>query len=174
MRLLIVSLLLVLSGFGNSAAAQQQSTSVATSDKSDVNAYRTLFRQVLLYKRLADEADASPAPKPHLRHIVSNRFQLNNNDSATLERLSLAYQSEINPIHAQIVDATTKFRARFPSGIAQNGADTSPPPELAQLQQQEDAATLRYRDLLRSSMREEDFQKVQAKVRDTFGKPLAR
>jgi len=37
------------------------------------------------------------------------------------------------------------------------------------LQQQEDTIALRYRDLLRTSMREEEFQKLRAKVRKTFG-----
>jgi hypothetical protein len=173
MRLLIVFFLLVLSGYGNSAACQQVS-SVASSDKVDISAYRILFRRTLLYKKLADEADAAHTPKPQLRNILPNRFDLDKADSASLERLSLAYQVEIDPIHAQVVAAIAKFHARFSSGIAQKGADdTSPPPELAQLQQEEDAVTLRYRDLLHNSMREEDFQKVQAKVRDAFGKPLA-
>jgi hypothetical protein len=174
MRLLIAFLLVVLSGLGNSAIGQQAGNSaVVSTDRTDASAYRVLFRRVLLYKKLADEADAAHAPKPQLRRIVSNRFGFNDADGASLERLSLAYQGEINPLHAQITEVIAKLYARFPSGIAQKDSDTTPPPELAQLHQQEDAVTLRYRDLLRNSMREEDFQKVQAKVRDTFGKPIA-
>jgi len=173
MHYFALSFLLVLSGFGNSAAAQQTSSSVGSSDHTDAIAYRTLFRRAVLYKKLADEADASHTPKPQLRRILATRYGLNDSDSATLLRLALAYQAEIAPIHQQITDAVRTFQARFPSGIIPRGADSSPPPELRKLQDQEDAVTLRYRDLLRTSMREEDFQKANAKIRENFGKPLA-
>jgi hypothetical protein len=172
MRLLL-AFLLVLSGFGNSAAAQQTSSSVVSSDKVDINAYRTLFRQAILYKKLADDADKSPKPKPELRRILATRYGFSDPDNATLQRLALAYQAEIAPIHQQVVAVIGKARARFPSGTIPHGADTSPPPELRDLQNQEDAVTLRYRDLLRTSMREEDFQKVHAKIIASFGKPPA-
>jgi hypothetical protein len=60
---------------------------------------------------------------------------------------------------------------RFPLGKIPKGADTGPPPELKDLQSQEDALTLRYRDLLRTSMREEDFQKTHTKIIANFNEP---
>ena len=171
MRLSLVLLLLVLSGFGNSGVAQQTSSSVVPSDKVDINAYRTLFRQAVLYKKLADEADKSP--KPELRRILATRYGFSDPDNATLQRLALAYQAEIAPINQQVIAAIGKLHARFPSGTILRGADTSPPPELFDLRNQEDAVTLRYRDLLRTSMREEDFQKVHAKIIAGFGMPSA-
>lgn len=173
MRFLLAFLLVVLSGFGNSAVAQQASSSVASSDKADTNAYRILFRQAVLYKKLADQADTTSTPKPHLRRILAVRYGFSDPDSATLLRLALAYQAEIAPIHQQVTVAISKFHARFPSGTIPHGADTSPPPELGDLQKQEDAVTLRYRDLLRTSMREEDFQKVHAKILASFSQPLS-
>jgi hypothetical protein len=173
MRLLIASLLVVLSGFGNSAVGQQAGNRVAPSDKTDINAYRTLFRQANLYKRLADEADKSPQPKPQLRRILATRYGFSAADGATLQRLALSYQAEITPIHQQVIAAIRKFQARFPSGTIPHGADTSPPPELGSLQNQEDSVTLRYRDLLRTSMREEDYQKIHTKILTSFGTPSA-
>jgi hypothetical protein len=90
MRFLIVFLLVVLSGFGNSAAGQQASSSVLPSDKADRNAYRTLFVRAALYKKLADEAEAAQSPKPQLRRILPARFGLSDADAASLERLALA------------------------------------------------------------------------------------
>jgi hypothetical protein len=171
MRLPIAFLLVVLSGLGNSAIGQQASSSVTASDKVDTNAYRILFRRAVLYKKLADEADAAHSPKPQLRRILPARLGLSEADSASLERLALAYQSEIAPIHQQITVVISQLRARLASGVT--GTDTGPPPELKQLQQRDDAVTLRYRDLLRTSMREEDFQKAHAKILESFGKPLA-
>lgn len=169
MRPLIVFLLVVLSGFGNSAVAQQVSANAVSPDRVDVKAYRSLFRRDLLLNQLADDADNAHDPKPFLRKVLANRFDLSGADNATLDRLSIAYQREIDPIHAQVLVIIGQFRARFPFGVIPKGADASPPPELAQLQQQEDAVALRYRDLLRTSMREEGFQKLHAKVRQDFG-----
>jgi hypothetical protein len=173
MRFLIVFLLLVFSGFGNSAAGQQASSSVASSDRADTNAYRMLFRQAALYKNLADQADKTSTPKPHLRRILAARYGLSDADSATLQKLALAYQAEIAPIHQQVQAVIKKDQIRFPSGTIPRGADTTPPSELRDLQNQEDAVTLRYRDLLRTSMREEDYQKVHAKIVAKFNTPSA-
>jgi hypothetical protein len=149
------------------------SPGVASSDKIDTNAYRVLFRQAVLYKKLADEADKSPKPKPELRRILAARYGFDDAGSASLNRLAVAYQAEIAPIHQQVTAAIRKFQARFPSGTIPLGADTSPPPELGDLQNQEDAITLRYRDLLRTSMREEDYQKVHTKIVAKFSKAIA-
>jgi hypothetical protein len=64
-----------------------------------MKAYRTLFRQAILYKKLADDADKSPKPTPELRSILAARYGFNDADNATLLRLALAYQSEAAAIH---------------------------------------------------------------------------
>jgi hypothetical protein len=136
MRLLLVFLLLVLSGSGNSAMAQQPTTSVVSSDKADMKAYRTLFRQAALYKTLADKAETTPTPKPELRRILAARYGFNDNDNATLQRLALAYQAEAAVIHQQVLAVFKKDQVRFPLGKIPQGADTSPSPELKDLQTQ--------------------------------------
>jgi hypothetical protein len=168
MRLLIVFFLLVLSGFGNSALGQQ-SSSIAAPGKTDQVAYRILFQRTLLYKKLADEAESAHQPKPHLRRILANRYALSADDNASLERMAIAYQAAIKPVHEQMMVVAKQYRGRFPFGVIPPGMDATPPPELAQLQQQEDAVTLLYRDLLHNSMREENFQKLNLKVAADFG-----
>ncbi len=174
MRLLAAFLLVVLSGLSNSAIGQQTSSNTVSSDQTDTTAYRTLFRRVILYKNLADQTEAAHSPKPHLRRILPERFALSDADSASLERLALAYQGEIGPIHQQAETVIKTFHARFPLGIIPHGVDHSPPPELKEIQQQEDAVALRYRDLLRNSMIEEDFQKLHTKVLQSFATPITR
>jgi len=152
--------------------AQQPGGSLTSSDRVDRSAYRILFRQAVAYQKLADEAEAAHEPKPYFRHILATRFVLTDDDNESLNRLAIAYQEEIDPIQKQAVEAIRRFRARFPSGIIQRGMDADPPSELAVLERQEDAITLRYRDLLRNSMREDAFQKFHANVLALFGKPL--
>ncbi|HTC73991.1 MAG TPA: hypothetical protein VK684_00355 [Edaphobacter sp.] len=152
--------------------AQQVSSSQISEDRLNRDVYRVLFRQAALYQKLADEAEVSDKPKPYLRHILAARFQLSDDDNTTLNRLSISYQKEIDPIQKQVVELVQRFRARFPSGIIGPGMDTTPPSELAVLERQEDAVTFRYRDLLRNSMREDAFQKFHAKILEQFGKRL--
>ena len=114
---LLVAVLFALSVFGNTAFGQQATTVSASPDKQDAIAYRTLFRQTVLYKKLADEADATPSPKPQLRRILATRYGFSDSDSATLLRLALAYQAEIAPIHQQVQALIRQDQARFPSGI---------------------------------------------------------
>ena len=99
-------------------------------------------------------------PKPYLRRILANRYALSDDDSASLEKMAIAYQAAIKPVHEQMTAVVKQYRARFPFGVIPPGTDATPPPELAELQQQEDAVTLLYRDLLHNSMREENFQKL--------------
>jgi hypothetical protein len=146
--------------------------SAVSPERVDRNAYRILFRQALEYKRLADKAGASEEPKPDFNHLLANRFGLNEDDNASLQRLSVAYQSEIDPIHKQIVEVIQRFHARFPDMTIRPGIDASAPPQLGSLQMEEDRVTLRYRDLLRNSMREDAYQAFHARLLQKFGKSL--
>jgi hypothetical protein len=155
--------------------AQQSTVSAESPERVDRNAYRTLFRQAVFYKKLAEEASASQGSKPDqpdFKHLLAARFGLNEDDNATLERLSIAYQSEVDPIHKQIVQVIKTFHARFPDMTVRPGMDTSSPPELGSLQMQEDKVTLRYRDLLRNSMREDAYQSFHTRLLQEFGKTI--
>jgi hypothetical protein len=152
--------------------AQQIGNSVISEDRVNRDVYRTLFRQATRYQKLADEAEASHNLKPYFRHLLATRFALSDDDNESLNRLSIAYEKEIDPLQKQVVEIIKRFHTRFPSGVIGQGMDANAPPELAELQKQEDVVTFRYRDLLRSSMREDAFQKFHTKVLETFGKPL--
>ncbi len=157
---------------GSTLAAQQLNEGALSRERVDRNAYRILFRQALQYKALSDKANPSQDPKPDLNHLLAARFGLSEDDNATLERLSVAYQGEIDPIHKQIVEVIQRFHARFPDKTIRAETDASAPPELSSLQTQEDRVTLRYRDLLRNSMREDAYQAFHARLLQKFGKSL--
>jgi hypothetical protein len=169
MRLLLASLLLVLTASGNSALAQQTNPSAPSQGEANNIAYRILFQQALLYKKLADQADAALQPKPYLRRVLANRYALSDDDNASLERIAIAYQAALIPVHEQRMVIVKQYRARFPFGVVPPGADVTPPAALFESQRQEEAVTLLYRDLLHNSMREENFQKLNLKVTADFG-----
>jgi hypothetical protein len=170
MRLPALFLWTILSGYVAIAAGQTANANIDKSpDKSDVHVFRTLFEFDLQLNQMADDAEAVHKPKPHLRKILARKFEISDFDSANLDRFSQAYKQDITPIEAQKDTLIAQFRARFPSRKIPVGADISPPAGLADLQKQENSIILYYRDQLRNSMREADFQILQTKVRQAFG-----
>jgi hypothetical protein len=146
-------------------------SSLPSSEAREAQAYRSLFRQALTYKRLADEADAAGKPDPHFRRILANRMQLDPADDASLLRIAQTYQKEIDPIRQRVGVVMKEYLAKFPGGIKPSWIDATPPPELSLLHSQDDAIALQCRDMLQSAMRPEDFQKVVSSIRTTFGQP---
>jgi hypothetical protein len=154
--------------------AQSKTSAAVTEDpdKVDARAFAVLFRRVDLFEKMAKAADQAGQPKPHLRRNIATRFHLSPGDSETLLRFANAWTAETAEINAQGATAVVNFHKRFPGGVARKGMDTSPPPELGAIQVHMDSVTLRYRDLLRTSMSETEFQRVQSQVRETFGGTL--
>jgi hypothetical protein len=157
-----------------SSQAQKQApfsaavTSERVREAQEAHIYRLLFRQSITYNRLADEADAAGDPKPYFRRLMPNRFKLDDYDSASLLRLSLAYQVEIAPVRKQIDAAKDAFLAKFPFGFRYPGMDMTQPAEIGELQDRENAITIRYRDLLRNELSSEVFQKVDKVMHETY------
>lgn len=164
---------LLIAGFiGSPHLVAQKLSQTSQTLQAEASAYRILFRRDCDYVRLADQAEAAGKSKPHLRYVLSVRFRLETEDSANLDRLSMAYKSEADVIQARIKRETRAFGARFLNRCLDNIVDHSPPPELALLQQQADALVLRYRDLLRNNMADADFQNLDKQVLATFNQRL--
>lgn len=155
--------------FAVNATAQQTSNRVVAAGASDLQAFRILLNRDILLMQMSDEAEAAGHPNPFLRQQLAIRFGLNEDDNASLHRLATAYKREMEPLRAEVSVVMNQFRSRFPGGIVRRGDDLSPPPRLAELQREEDALTLRYRDLLHNSMREATFQALQSEVHLEFG-----
>ena len=141
--------------------------------RDEINAFRSLFNRDLAYANLADQAQAAHQPKPHLRRILANRFSFSPEDAASLDRLSIEYGKELASLHATALPIFRAFYARFPGGVIRPGTDKNFPSELTQLQLQDDALVLRYRDLLRNSMREADFQETHDLIMADFASGVA-
>jgi hypothetical protein len=157
-----------------SASRPQPSSTIEppSNEVKEAQIYRLLFRQSLTYKRLADEADAAGAPKPHFRRILANRLQLSEADAASLLRLSLAYQAELDPIQNKIDALKAAFLAKYSLGVKAPWQDARPPEELGDLLNQGNAIALRYRDLLQNDLTPNGFQNLVTRVHVTFGQTL--
>ncbi len=149
--------------------AHSQISSDAFAGRLELSSYRTLFRRVLLYSRLADEADVVHAPKPHLRNITSTRFNLTSEGAFCLNQYALSYEREAIRVHAQVLQATSNFHHKFAHGSIPSGTDATPPAELAILQAADDELITRHRDLLRNCMQEAEFVQLHQKVLAAFG-----
>lgn len=173
MSLFILVLLAFASLVGHTYA--QSSSSVATDpNATDRRAFAALFRRAVILEQMAQAAEVAGKPKPHLRRNLSTQFEIGTDDSASLLREAQAWSAETAPIQREMAKAVAAFRSGFPDGIAQKGMARPSPAALGELQAKLDAVTLRHRDLLHNAMREDDFQRVQGKVRDTFGRILTR
>lgn len=174
MRCSLVFLLAIISlasQFHPGAIAQTVPSNPAQSDsdRTDARAYAVLFRRAVTYQRMAQAATSPDKPEAQLNKVLPNRLQLSGPDAASLQRIASAWSAEMMPVRAQIVATVKEFRKSLPNGSAGAGVDATPPAALGELQQNQDAITLRYRDLLRNAMRTEDFSRVHGQVRTLFG-----
>lgn len=168
MRIAFALLLASLFAFANVGVAQTSASS-SNPDSSDVRVFRILFRRDIQFRQLADEAEAGHAPKPYLRRLLSTQFHLNSANSEALDRISSEYQRDLDPIHKQALASVAKFKSRYPSGVLLHGFDNTAPPELTELQHQENALVLHYRNQLRNEMGDHEFLELQKNVRTAFG-----
>ena len=92
-------------------------------------------------------------------------LSLDEPETALLERLTRSYKEEIRPLHLralalnQQLKQTSSEKLQFTPQI---------PIEINQIQDQEDAVALRYRDLFRNGLAERRFQEIHAQVLRQF------
>jgi hypothetical protein len=152
------------------ALAQDPNSDVAATNKTDAVAYRFLFRQVVAYKKLSDDGKAMHQDRSYMMRTLARRLSIGKEDLDNLERIATSCVAEIVPIQTKIANAVSDFHAEYSQMRLTGLKAASPPSTLSDLQAQEDAIVLRYRDSLRNSMNEAKFQKAQQKIRMTFGR----
>lgn len=153
------------------ANAQNVSVDETAIKKADANAYRMVFRQVDAYKEMADKAKAAHENKEYLRKVIPGLIEVRDADAPNFERLSVGCAKELRALQAKVVRAIDRLHAqRLAPGYKK---ESGPPPELVALQAEEDSVVLRYRDTLRNTMDEAEFQNIQLQVRTRFGKAFA-
>jgi len=168
-----MSVLAALSSAGPYSFAQNQFIDVAAVNKADARAYRTLFRRVNTYKALTDNGRAENREMPYLKEGIVRRLGISYQDFEALERIAGECESELRPIQTQIQWTVGEFRKHYSKANRNPQDAVNASSKLSDLQAQEDAIILRYRDRFRNAIDEVVFQRVQDQVRMNFGITLS-
>lgn len=124
----------------------------------DEIAYRHLFRYVGKLKKEAEELESRSKDATSYRTHFKRAANLSEYHARTLDNIATQYLSEVQVIDARARQVIESYRAQHPGGKVPKGETPAPPPsELKQLREQRDAITLRYRDSLRSTFGEDEF-----------------
>ncbi len=150
-------------------SAQQAATSSAPSaDQTDARVFATFFRRENNYLRMAKAAPSPDKPEAHLNRVIPQQFQIDAIDSSSLEQVAANWERDTEVLRSQFLKVIAQFHGSFPNGRLKPGVDPTPPSALTDLRAQMDAVTLQYRDKLRNSMREPDFQRLRSNIWKAF------
>ena len=142
-------------------AAQNSTKGSAQSQQPDVPdeiAYRHLFRYVAKLKKEAEELERRGKDATSYRTHFKRAATLSDYHATALDNIATQYLSEVQVVDARARKVIESYRAQYPDGKVPLGETPAPPPsELKQLREQRDAITLRYRDGLRSTFGEDEF-----------------
>ncbi|MBB5340341.1 hypothetical protein [Tunturiibacter gelidoferens] len=161
--------------FAASPASAQQAANAVTppsADSVDAKAFAVLFRRVNDYLRLAKAAPSPDKPEAHLSRVIPEQFQLTDDDTDSLQRVAHDWEHDSKILRSEFLKVVAQFHSSFPNGALRPGMDPTPPPALADLRRQMDEVTLQYRDKLRNTMLEPNFQKLRSDVQKTFASKL--
>jgi len=138
--------------------AQPASPQSVQPEVPDEIAYRHLFRYVGKLKKEADELEGKGQDATSYRTHFKRAANLSEYHARTLDNIATQYLSEVQVVDARARQVIESYRAQYPGGKVPKGETPAPPPsELKQLREQRDAVTLRYRDSLRSTFGEDEF-----------------
>ena len=133
-------------------------------DVPDEIAYRHLFRYVGKFKKEADELEGRGKDATSYRAHFKRSANLSEYHARALDNIATQYLSEVQVVDARARQVIESYRAQYPDGKVPKGETPAPPPsELKQLREQRDAITLRYRDGLRSTFGEDEFNNFNSK-----------
>src|SRR5689334_18696472 len=146
---------------GTGPLAQGSTQALPQSSQPEVPdeiAYRHLFRYVGKLKKEADELAGKGQDATSYRTHFKRSANLSEYHARTLDNIATQYLSEVQVVDARARQVIESYRAQYPGGKVPKGETPAPPPsELKQLREQRDAITLRYRDSLRSTFGEDEF-----------------
>lgn len=164
---------------GQSAPPTQEgpATQEESPELPDQVAYLHLFRQIAAFKKRAEKLEREGKDSAALKTYFKRKAGLDDPDARVLDHIADQCERELQLQDAKAKAVIDAFKAQYPGGRVPHGELPKPPPaELRAMSEERDAIVLRYRDLLRASLGEEGFGRVQtfAKRRivpDTFPQP---
>ena len=139
-------------------SSAQGSSQSAQPDVPDQIAYRHLFRYVGKLKKQAEELEGRGKDATSYRTHFKRAANLSEYHARALDDIATQYLSEVQAVDTRARLVIESYRAQYPNGKVPHGEHPAPPPtELKQLREERDAITLRYRDSLRSTFGDEEF-----------------
>jgi len=139
-------------------SSAQGSAQSAQPDVPDQIAYRHLFRYVGKLKKQAEELEGRGKDATSYRTHFKRAANLSEYHARALDNIATQYLSEVQVVDTRARQVIETYRAQYPNGKVPHGEHPVPPPtELKQLREDRDAITLRYRDSLRSTFGDEEF-----------------
>ena len=139
-------------------SSTQASSQSVQPDIPDQVAYRHLFRYVAKLKKQAEELEAHGKDASSYRTHFKRAANLSEYHARALDDIATQYLSEVQAVDTRARQVIESYRAQYPNGKVPHGEHPAPPPtELKQLREERDATTLRYRDSLRSTFGDEEF-----------------
>src|SRR5215218_5685782 len=139
-------------------SSMQASSESVQLEVPDQIAYRHLFRYVGKLKKEADELEGKGKEAASYRTHFKRAANLSEYHARALDNIATQYLSEVQVVDARARQVIESYRAQYPGGKVPKGETPAPPPsELKQLRAQRDAITLRYRDSLRSTFGDDEF-----------------
>lgn len=146
------------------ASSQSASSQSAQPEVPDQIVYRHLFRYVGKLKKQADELEGRGKDAASYRTHFKRAANLSEYQARALDDLAGQYLSEVQAVDTRARQVIESYRAQYPNGKVPQGEMPAPPPsELKELREQRDAITLRYRDGLRSTFGEDEFNNFNTK-----------
>ena len=144
--------------------AQSSKQTSQQPDVPDQIAYRHLFRYVANLKKQAEELEGQGKDATSYRTHFKRAANLSEYHARALDNIATQYISEVQVVDTRARQVIESYRAQYPNGKVPERETPAPPPaELKQLREQRDAITLRYRDGLRSTFGEDEFNDFNSK-----------
>jgi len=144
-----------------------QKPSLPTPDIPDQVVYKHLFQHTLALQRKAEQAEKEGKDSTQFRTHFKRQANLSDEEVQTLNQIATDWNFEMIPIEARAKVFLQIYKAQFPGGQLPHGqTPPPPPPELRTLSEERDAAVLRARDRLKTSLGETEFNRFHGFVRD--------
>lgn len=164
--LCLCALALVSIGWGREGQSAHPSQEALTTQEQapeipDHVAYLQLFRHIAAFKKKAAGLEREGRDSSALKTYFKRRAELDDVAARILDDVASGCNRELQQLDAKAKALTDVFKARYPGGRVPHGELPLPPPtELRALSEERDAIVLRYRDLLRASLGDETFSRL--------------
>lgn len=145
---------------------QESSAREQSPDIPDHIAYLHLFRHTAAFKKKAEELERAGKDGSAFKTYFKRKAELNDGEAQLLDAIASECAGELEQQDAKAKVLIDAYKAQYPGGRVPHGEVPNPPPaELRAMSEGRDAIVLRYRDRLRATLGEDEFNRFQSFVK---------